>query len=414
MSLTATQIKDRIHLRYIMFVVMCCLLLCACGSKQEVPYNADEWTTNIENCWPCILYDAAFSALDKGIIALTYDMTHHAIIILGFGLLFWLLFKVGTFVVSVKEPNVKRFVQSVMIVLFKAILVAALLLNPGDYIAFIAHLIVQPVLLTFAEIIRQVLTSDTDVAQRLLTPSDITGTVSSTGASIQIFGDTKIYILDIIYRITVALRSGVALGMTILREPGLLGILFGLLIMLIFFNLLLRFPLLFIDSFIRLGVIIILSPFLFVAWVFPPTKSMIRKGWDILFGAMVTILFGSIFISLMVYLILVYTERSYPAALSVARQTADPSMVSGIHNFKTNALAFFVLLLAMNALANHIPKMASRFGGDGSAGAMTQVVKGLQNLGKNALKLAVTAHDPQQFKENLQKIKSDIASIAKG
>lgn len=394
MTCVQQLLKRLKHLRLAMIVVFACLTLCACA-PQEIPHNSEEWQNNIANCWPCQLYDASFSALDRAIVSITKDMTRHALIILGFGLLFWLLFKVGTFIVSVKEPNSKQFVQNILITFFKAILVSSLLFNPEAYVSFIAQNIVQPVLLVFVDLSRIILTADQDVASYLTTPEDFISTLNMTTQTATVFGKAKAYIGEIIYRITVALKTGQALGITILMDHGFINFLMGLLVVFIFFLLLIRFPIIFIDSFIRLGAVIILSPFMFVAWVFPPTKGVIKKGWDILFGAMVNILFGCIFMAMFIYVLYVYTERAYPSFFTTAGQTSNPYLVFYIKTFNNSIVAIFVLILTMNKLSAHVPALAKKFGGDGSTGALAAQTKGLfslaKTIAKSGVKLAVAS-----------------------
>ncbi len=402
------------HLRLAIIVGLACLTLCACA-PQEVPYDSTEWQSNIANCWPCQLYDACFSALDKIIVGLTKDMTPHALIILGFGLLLWLLFKVGSFIISIQPPNSKQFVQNILITFFKAMLVSTLLFNPDWYISFIAQNIVQPILLIFADLSRIILTSNQDVTKYLALHSDFVTNVSQATQADVVFGETKTYIAEIIYRITVALKTGQALGMTLLRETGFVSTLAGLLVLFIFFFLLIRFPIVFIDSFFRLGAVIILSPLMFVAWVFPPTKGVIKKGWGVLFGAMVNILFGCIFMAMMVYVLYVYTERAHPSFMYTSYQSSSPDLVLGIKTFKANTVAVFVLILTMNKLSAHIPALASKFGGDANTGALaaqTMMLLGLaKSMAKSGVKLAISGGNPKTIAENTKKMKEKISKI---
>ena len=127
---------------------------------------------------------------------------------------------------------------------------------------------------------------------------------------------------------------------------------------------------------------------------------------------MINILFGCIFMAMVVYVLYVYTERSYPSFFNSACQSANPALMLGIKTFKSNVIAVFVLVLTMNKLSAHIPALASKFGGDGSSGALSKQFENLKNLGKNVSKTVVKGAiaAPGAIKNAASKIKK----IAKG
>lgn len=336
------------------------LLLSACGG-ESVTFNKDEWTTDFNNCFPCIVYEATFAALEKMLGSLIRVSCQMGMTVLGLGLLFWLAFKAVS-LFSLKEPNIREFVHQIAVTLFKAIIIAALIYDPDQYLHFIGYYIIQPIFMFFSELSRNIMLSNSTVAQNLITPQDITG-VSLNQDMTTLFGDATGRLLDIIYRIFVALYMGVGLGLTILQQTGFISLVFGLLILTIFFILLLMFPITFLDAFVQIAAILVLSPFVFISWIFPATKGIIGKVWNILFGAMFNIMFGCIYIALMTYIILVFAERTYPGILGSARQTLDPMLEVGIKTGSTDFLGFFILILSMAMLSGVIPKLAQNFTG---------------------------------------------------
>ncbi len=389
MRMSNTFLSVRHLLQCLMIAVMG-LMLSGCFNETGLT-KPWEPAKDISSCFPCIIYDSAFAALDNAIISLTTLFSQHAMVFLGFGLLFWLAFKVGGFAVSLQQPNIKQFVLGIISVLFKAMIVSALIYNPEAYVRFIGENIIQPILLVFTELSRLILGGNEVIKTSIAPIADIEGEKLLSATGQVIFGETKSYILDIIYRVTVALGSGIGLGLTLLADFGFVNMIISIIIILIFFHLLLWFPLMFIDSFVRLGILIVLSPFVWVAWVFPATKGFLKKAWEMAFGSMFNILFGCLYISIVIYVVAVYMDRSDPWILNSTRQTMDPSMVKGFQNMRTDNIAFIVLLLALNKMAGLIPKLAAQFGGDGTESSLLKSFNGAKKLAKEMGKAAALA-----------------------
>lgn len=384
------QIQISTKTAQFLLIVCCACLLSACGGPPA-SFNKEEWTIDYNNCFPCVLYEAAFGAIENTLGTLLQITTQMGLTLLGLGLLFWLAFKVAS-LFSLKDPNIKDFILQVAGALFKAIIVAALIYDSDRYLNFIGYYIVQPIFMFFADISRSILLSNDVVAQNLITPQDITG-IETTPAMSGLFGEAKSYLLDIIYRIFAGLYMGIGLALTILQQVGFVSLIFGLAILVAFFILLVIFPLIFVDAFIQVCSILILSPFAFVAWVFPPTKKIIGKIWNIIFGAMINILFGCIYIALMTYVLLVFSERTFPGILGTARQTMDPTLEMHVKTASTDFLGFFILIVALALLAGVIPKLAQKLSGTqvqsgGVISTLIQAVNTTKNAGKAAKNLA--------------------------
>ena len=285
------------------------LMLTACGEAPTLP----EQENNYSDCWPCKVYETTFDCIQTSMSRLVDLTAQYALTLLGLCLLFWLLFHVGKFLVTIREPNTRKFVFPITTTLFKAIIVASLCTKlPGDshclLVEFSGDRIISPIMDFFSRVSRLILDSNYVVkeATQAASTEDLHVAID-TGT---IFGESARTFLDIIYRIYVALKLGVSLGFTIWRNQNAAGWLFGILIICMFWMLLLTIPISLLDSIVRIMASIIVAPFALVGWVFPPTKWMLGRLWGVLFGAGLNLMFISFYISLVVYVIMVYAEKN--------------------------------------------------------------------------------------------------------
>lgn len=364
------------------------VLLCGCESN---PKMAKQVPSGYEACWPCAVYEETFKILEKILETLLKTTCESAVTLLGFGLLFWLLFHVGKFVVTIQEPNMRKFLFPMTNVLFKSIVVFALINNADDYIAFIGENIVQPILIFFADVSKLIFDSNETVKGATTVPSVATK-IASSG---KLFGPAGGYFLDIVYRIFIALKFGSSLGFAIWKGIGVIPFIFGLFIIFMFWMMMLTMPLMFLDGFVRIAVILVLSPFVLVAWIFPATKKMLEKLWGIFLGTGLSVIFACFYIALTLYLVITFAEKQYPGILSNVVQQTDPDLIENIQTMSTSTIAFFVLLLSMNRLSGYIVKLANQFGGDAANSSWIKMFGGLKKLsiaaGKAALAVALAS-----------------------
>ena len=83
-------------------------LLLLGGCKTVIPYNAELFRANENNCWPCKMYLQAFKAVDKLLEGALTSISENSLAILKLGLIFWLLFKITTLLVSFSMPDMKK------------------------------------------------------------------------------------------------------------------------------------------------------------------------------------------------------------------------------------------------------------------------------------------------------------------
>ncbi len=363
----------------LLLVVLACCALSGCEGGISIEDLRMLMTPLFSNCWPCSMYKIVFDAIASVLNASYTTMSQLSLLLLGIGLLFWLAFKVTVMASSLKQPNIRDFVTSMFGTLFKGLAVAVILSSPA-YTMEVLDMIATPVLSTFIHMAKTVLFADPTIAKNFVAPQAIS--FGSTGAPL-LTGEIGYEVQDIVYRIYVALQSGMVLGFRMFIGIDLVAYIMGLVIIVAFFFLMVVFPLLFIDSFVRLGAVFIFFPLLLAAWVFPSTKKYIGEGWKMLFGAMMQILVACVYIALIINIV-----KSYSDAHSLSRQLSDPLILLGLKTASNEAIGFLALAICMMKLTDKIPAMAGYFGGDATK---SEMVKAFANTGRMSVAMGKMA-----------------------
>ena len=395
-------------------LVLGMLFLTACNSRPTLPPQQNSYA----DCWPCAVYTTTFEMIDKVLKTLMEVSCQNALILLGIGLLFWILFYVGKFVTTIQEPDVTKFILPFFTTLLKAIVVAVLLTvktADGSYalISFVGENLIQPVFSLFAELSTMILDSNI-VVKAATQAAEQSGqiTIQNTNA---VFGNTAGQFLDIVYRIYIALHVGTSLGFAIWQEWSFSSLIFGLLIILMFWALLMTIPMMFIDSIMRICVSLVLLPFALVGWLFPPTSNIIKTLWKIVLNAGITLMLSCFYVALTCYTVMTFAEKYYPGILGDSVQQKDPELVFAVSTMSTSMLGFFVLILCMNRLSATVPRVATLLSGSKSVPSSFQ---GAFNFGKrltgSATKagLALAAASPTLAKEALGDLKDSAKEMA--
>jgi hypothetical protein len=208
----------------LLLVVAVMLLLTGCGENPRAPEEEFGYSA----CWACAVYEATFNAIDGFMEALMTLTTQWSKDLLGIGLLFWLLFYIGRFLVGMQEPNIRKFIFPITTVVFKAIVVYAMINKADVYIAFIGENFLQPVLDFFVQFSKLVLDSN-----RMVQMETAVRLPETTGLNVNpslLFGDTREGFLEIIYRLFMSLKMGISLGFVIWTKMGFVTFIFGLFI----------------------------------------------------------------------------------------------------------------------------------------------------------------------------------------
>lgn len=346
------------------------------------------WISSVQNCWPCILYKSAFNAIDGLILQLYPTMTEKGLVYMGASLLLWLAFTTGKFVTTLYEPDTKKYILSVMTVLFKAMLVGVVLSQGERLICFI-DLVVSPVLTFFTQLSRIAISSNTNINSGLIWPNEFKDAPEQICA---VFSpQVKYQLQDIIYRVYVALNGGISLGVNFMLQMNVVNWILGPIIIWTFFIMMMLFPWIFVDSFIRLGSVLILSPFFLVAWVFPETKGKVKEAWNVIFGAAMQILIACIYIGLIVGVIRAFEAQNWPGMLGTSRQTADPGILIQFRRMSIEAVSFFALLIIMIKMQGSIPAISGALGGDSQKSQMIGFMDGVKQLAISTAMLAIGA-----------------------
>ena len=366
-------------------VVAVLLFLSGCGDNNA---TEEDMLVSVENCWPCTLYKVIFETVNNLTIQLYGTLVPKALGLLGVGLLFWLAFKTGKMLVTLYEPDINEYIQSVKNVLFKAMLIAALLLAEEQYFCFISD-IISPMMLAISGFSSFLL--ENSIGDFFV---ELPGTfIEIPQETCAVFNEEVAYYLQyMVYQIYVALQAGISFGWSLFFSGHFICAIMGLFMVVpTFFILSLIFPLMFADSFVRLGASIILSPFLFVAWVFPPTKNMLKPLWDVAFGSMITMMIGCIYITLAINVMQIFQENSesLKGILSQARQLADPNLALAMRRMSTEAVSFMVLIFVILKFHKAVPNLAGYLGGDSTKSQVVAFFGGIKQLAISAAMIAL-------------------------
>ncbi len=102
-------------------------LLFLTGCDQTVKYEKGLFKPDQASCWPCKMYMQAFDAIQHALKNALPIMCDNCLDLIKIGVPVWLLMKIIPWFVSLKEPEVKKDLRQIIIVLFKTLLVALLL-----------------------------------------------------------------------------------------------------------------------------------------------------------------------------------------------------------------------------------------------------------------------------------------------
>ncbi|MBR5130438.1 MAG: hypothetical protein IKV03_04360 [Alphaproteobacteria bacterium] len=398
-------------------LVVLLFVLTGCSEEGTEP---EDMRATVENCWPCTMYKVIFETINQLVLQLYNDLVPKAMGLLGIGVLFWLAFRTGKMVVSLYEPDLNEYVQSVKTILFKAILVSAVLLVGDNFICFIS-MVLEPPMLTISYFSSALLQTSIDSLAVTL-PQEF---INIPAAQCQVFTEeVALYLQRMVYQIYASLNAGISFGWSLVRTTNFVCMIMGLFVVIpTFFLLSLIFPLMFADSFVRLGASIVLSPFLFVAWVFPATKNMLKSLWDVAFGSMITMMIGCIYITLAINVMQVFQEssESLKGIFSEARQLADPNLSLAVRRMSTEAVSFMVLIFIILKFHKSVTEVAGYLGGDSTKSSVVAVLGGIKQLAISAAMIAVGAvmaycgipGGTKLMKAGAQRIKDQMAEGAK-
>ena len=319
---------------------------------------------------------------------------------LGLGLLFLLVQRIGSTMVFSSEKEAMSISKELMIVFLKAIFVAALLYNVDDFLYMVRDYVIYPVGSFFVLLSNAILDSVPGGNQYF--PGIIGITPDTQGVVVvgekeyvikevtdAVFGDLGIQVQYIVSRIYSALKSGFPLVLRVLANGNFFSWIIGLMIGYELADLLIVFPVAFVDGFIMIGFYMVFLPIFLVLWVFPIKQAQyLTKIFPTqLLAAFVDILFGCIIVVLIITLLQIYTDICLNGVLRETAQASNAATADSFSGGRPAAIIFLVLVLSAKKMAYGIGDFTEYFTGrKNELSVMNEIKKA-----KDALKKVVLA-----------------------
>ena len=384
-------------------------LLLLAGCSENVPYDAKLFKATEENCWPCQMYMQAFRAIDGVLDNSLEPISQNALIILKLGLIFWLLFKIGSLFFSFAMPDIKKELPAFLSVFFKAGLVAIFLHNPSYIYDFFGTVIIQPFGKGFLSLSDSILESTSELGIDFDYNSDIsgiwdnfwnwikkiagisTGTSSSVSMDLtsKMFGGLAKSVMETVFKIYHALWSGVGLGFQLWTMKGWSAFIAGFILIFGMFSLVIKMPLSFVDAFVRIGLILILIPLLMVGWVFSFPKDIVKKLFHNVLAGFFDILFACIYITFLISLFRIYEQEELPYLFSSSVQTTEGAMRTIGNEFGTDFLILTILAWSMVRLAGKIQDFSGYFFESAGKSVVYDMINKFKGLAAKGIRVGV-------------------------
>ena len=371
---------------------------------------------NEDACWFCNIFGEIYDAINTLTTEVFNELAKVFIYLMGAGILFLLLFKIGRMLVQLQDVDVMQFLNDLFKPLGRAIIATALL---GVLIASntqtIFYLLTTPVMeisLRMGEgILANTLGEVTKFQQETSTRADSVVTDSlkpnwepinqkaeeenSTPPDTALGEATKMMLVQWLKSVSSSFIVGIALGGTFMKigfkyfvSGGFSMFLSGLFIWFCFWVMYLTFPFKIIDAFVRIVFVLMLMPLWVVLWVFQSTQQYSKRAWDMFLSSC----FLFVTISIMIAIILMLVNNVVPNTLygddaqhvSIDRSTFYSELLQGHNDYVkhyislgcgmiTNTLAIMAMGGSLLAAATSI---ANAFVG-GGANIQTNVAAGI-------------------------------------
>lgn len=396
-------------------------LLLLGGCRSVIPYEPRLFRADEDNCWPCKMYLQAFRAVNmllqgdpqRGSIGILPSISENSLAILKLGLIFWLLFKITTLLVSFSMPDMKKEMANFATMFFKAGIVAIFLNNPDFIYDFFGGIVIQPLGKIFLHLSDTVISSPSsmgiefdnynnalggilnqfsDLVRRLLnmgasgSPAELAENLDS-----RMFGGLTEGVMRIVFKIYNALWSGVGLGFQLWQLKGWSATIAGLFLIAGMYWLVLVMPLTFVDAFVRIGLVLILLPLLMVGWVFSfPDKNLVKKVLHMVLAGFFDILFACIYVTFLVSLFRVYATEEMPWMFSSSVQTTEGGMRTVATNWGTDFLILLMLTWSMVKLSGKIQDFSGYFFESAGKSSVIDIINTFKNWGMKLGRIGVS------------------------
>ena len=305
-----------------------CERRCACpdtlSKKGQFYKNMVDYTEENQGaCWFCDIFEKLFNTINKVVTYVFNGLGKSFLFLMGWGLLFLILFKVGKMLIQLQEVDVMQFLNDLIKPLGRGIIGVALLLGVTSQSDHIFNMLTSPIFEISAklgieimdvaipnnvEYIKSGTGKDNDFVYTL-NKCDEYDTLTSNGKA---FTDGQRDLLVCwLEQISSSFVVGIAIGGTLMDigtegknffNGGFSMTMVGLIIWGCFYLIYLFFPFKIVDIFIKMALVLTLMPLWIVLWVFPPTVGYTKKAWEMFLSACILMIIISVMISMAVIL----------------------------------------------------------------------------------------------------------------
>ena len=382
----------------LVLVLALCVFLCSCAGST-FRQGSDEWAPTIKNCWCCALYGTAFETINAFVSDTMESCVPVARFLLGAGLLFLLLQRIGSTLLLMPEKAVFGVWKELALVFVKAVFVAALLYNSEEFLGIVRDYVIYPVGGFFLMLSNAVLDAVPGGNQYFpgiigITPNMKGVVVVDNGYSVKqvsdaVFGDLGIQVQYIVSRVFSSLKSGFPLVLRVLANGNFFSWLIGVMILYELSDLMILFPIVFVDAFIMIGFYMVFLPIFLALWVFPIKQSQyLTKVFPVqLLASFVDILFGCIVVVLIITLLQIYTDICLNGVLRETAQASNAAIAESFSGGRPASIIFLVLVIAAKRMALEIGSFTEYFTGRKNELSVMNEVKKAKELVKKGVKI---------------------------
>ena len=371
-----------------------------------------------QGCWFCDLYSELFDTMNSLAGMVAKGLNHDFLVLLGVGMLFYLVFKIGSTVVKLQEVDLMQFLGELFKHMGRAIIAAAFLMGSIEmYKYFVSPFLAYALALTNAIVTEGKSSIDTGMIQGFLDDAmgwifdfdldggdikPLTGNAVEAKSALEPFSDElKNQIVGLLRMCSISAISGMITGAFVIvlgladtvLFPNFQLLIIGLIIFGAYFSVFLALPFKLIDVMVRLAFVAALTPLWIVLWVFPATTGYTKNAWEMLLNCC------ACFICLGVVMVMVFQIMSQMNPLTNTSSLLEIGLSAlfsgaGFNLFKNlNILSPAILkTLALGMLATSMIKGSSQIAtqivksyganiGDGMDKQMAQSMKDMGGIG---------------------------------
>ncbi|MBQ7413174.1 MAG: type IV secretion system protein, partial [Alphaproteobacteria bacterium] len=295
-----------------------------------------DYTNQDGGCFFCTIFEKMYEAVDTLVTTLFDTLAKDFLSLLGIGVLFLLLFKVGKMLVQLQEVDVMQFLNDLFKPLGRTIIAAALLgvsVTAGGDTIF--SMLTKPVMDTSLYISEQILSTTLDKVEVLKTgKSNIDSLISdqvqpnwqpvetamtnelkngpknAEGQNVAMGESTKKMLVTWLRSVASSFMVCLAMGSTFMKvgasnilSGGFAMFLAGCVIWIGFGVVYLMFPFKVVDAFVRFAFVLTLMPLWIILWVFPATQQYTKKAWEMFLSSCLLFVALGVMIALVLMLI---------------------------------------------------------------------------------------------------------------